>query len=168
MNEFAILVNRLTQSGTTVGASIDDLLDALALPEVYGRHVLFNQLAKLHELLQPFGFIIRHNPLTHTFYMETHEAAQEGEQDSHLPDRLAATLLVVITLTYQEGDWISIDRTTKFRKKSQRSVMADLRELTDMGYIELDKNGGRVRPGQKVAFEIDYDEFFRELTEEKE
>ena len=168
MNEFAILVNRLTQSGTTVGASVEDLLDALALPEVYGRHILFNHLAKLHELLQPFGFVIRHNPLTHTFYMETHEAVQEAEQDSHLPDRLAATLLVVITLTYQEGEWISIERVTKFRKKSQRSVRADLKELADMGYVELDRKGGRARPGQKVAFEIDYDQFFRSLSNETE
>lgn len=168
MNEFAILVNRLTQAGATAGASVEDLLDALALPEVHGRHILFNRLAKLHEFLQPFGFVIRHNPLTHTFYMETHESIQEAEQDSHLPDRLAATLLVLITLTYQEGEWVSIERVTKFRKKSQRSVMADLKELADMAYVELDRKGGRVRPGQRVAFEIDYDQFFRNLSEETE
>jgi hypothetical protein len=46
--------------------------------------------------------------------------------------------------------------------------MADLKELSDMTCVELDREGGRVRPGQRVAFEIDYDQFFRDPSEETE
>ncbi|MFW9933633.1 MAG: hypothetical protein ACFFDR_13375, partial [Candidatus Thorarchaeota archaeon] len=109
----------------------------------------------------------RHNPVSHVFYLDTDTSSDILLEDSPLPDRLAATLLVVITLAYQEGDWVSIDRIREFRRKARRSVVTDLRELSDMGYIELDGRGGKARPGSRVAFEIDYEAFFRKLAQTK-
>ncbi len=164
MNEYAILMKLLTRSGNPIGAGVDDMLDALGLPEDIGRHILFNRLAELDRMITPVGLAIRHNPVSHVFYLDTESAGNLLIEDSPLPDRLAATLLVVMTLAFQEGDWVKIERIREFRRKARRSVMTDLRELSEMGYIELDGREGRARPGTRVAFEIDYEEFFRKLS----
>ncbi|MGM0686697.1 MAG: hypothetical protein ACQET3_06995 [Promethearchaeati archaeon] len=165
MNEFAVLMRLLTQPGVPKGAGVQDMLDAMGLPEETGRSVLFKKLGKLERQLRRLGLQIRHNPIHHVFYIDMQEDIEVPITEGRLPDRLAATLLVLLTLTYQEGGWVSVNRVKKFRKKSLRSVRTDLRELERMNYIQLDDDSQKVRPGFKVAFEVDYDSFFRELTD---
>jgi hypothetical protein len=167
MNEYAILMKLLTRSGDPIGAGVDDMLDALGLPEDLGREVLFRRLSELHSRLEPVGLTIKHNPVSSVFYVDTLHQSKMEQDSSMLPDRLAATLLIVITLAYQEGGWVSFDRVREFRKKSLRGVMEDLKELQNQGYIEIDQAEKRVRLGMRVPFEIDYEAFFRELVSEK-
>jgi hypothetical protein len=168
MNEYAILMKLLTRSGTPIGAGVDDMLDALGLPEDLGREILFRRLSELHTRLEPVGLTIKHNPVSGVFYVDTFIQSKITQEESMLPDRLAATLLIVITLAYQEGGWVSYDRVREFRKKSLRGVMDDLRELQKQGYIEIDQTGKKVRLGLRVPFEIDYEAFFRDLVSEKQ
>jgi hypothetical protein len=167
MNEYAILMKLLTRSGDPIGAGVDDMLDALGLPEDLGREILFRRLSELHSRLEPIGLTIKHNPVSGVFYVDTSHLAKSGPDDSMLPDRLAATLLIVITLAYQEGGWVHFARVQEFRKKSLRGVIEDLRELQNLGYIELDQAAKRVRLGMRVPFEIDYEAFFRDLVSER-
>jgi hypothetical protein len=164
MNEYAMLVKLLTRTGNPIGASVDDMLDALGLPEDLGRDTLYRRLSELYSRLEPLGLTIKHNPVSGVFYVDT---ALRSESAT-LPDRLAATLLIVITLAYQEGGWVSFDRVREFRKKSMKGVMEDFRELQNQGYIEIDQLGKRVRLGLRVPFEIDYEAFFRDLVSDKE
>jgi hypothetical protein len=165
MNEYSILVKLLTRTGTPIGASIEDMLDALGLPEDVGRHILFRKLGSLHEKIKPIGLLIKHNPVSGVFYLDTSNEIDLLHEGASLPDRLAATLLIVITLAYQEGGWVSVDRIRQFRKKTLHGVMADLRELQNQGYLEIDQDKKRVRLGTKVPFEIDYEAFFKDLAE---
>jgi hypothetical protein len=167
MNEYAILMKLLTRSGHPIGAGVDDMLDALSLPEDIGRETLFRRLGELHGRLEPVGLTIKHNPVSNVFYVDTSLQTKMKQEESLLPDKLAATLLIVITLAYQEGGWVSYDRIREFRKKSMRGVMEDLRELQAQGYVELDKVAKRARLGLRVPFEIDYEAFFRDLVAEK-
>ncbi len=167
MNEYAILMKLLTRSGNPIGAGIDDMLDALSLPENIGREILFRRLGELHSRLQPVGLTIKHNPVSGVFYVDTSLQTKMKQEESLLPDKLAATLLIVITLAYQEGGWVSYDRIREFRKKSMRGVMEDLRNLQSKGYVELDKVAKMARLGLRVPFEIDYEAFFRDLVAEK-
>lgn len=168
MNEYAILMKLLTRSGDPIGAGVDDMLDALSLPEDIGREVLFRRLGELHSRLEPVGLTIKHNPVSTVFYVDTSLQTKMKQEESPLPDKLAATLLIVITLAYQEGGWVSYDRIREFRKKSMRGVMEDLRDLQSQGYVELDKTTKRARLGLRVPFEIDYEAFFRDLVDEKQ
>lgn len=163
MNEFGILMKLLTRSGEPIGASIEDMLDALGLPEDVGRPQLFKKLGALSSQLSGLGLQIKHNPLFGVFYVDAVADAGSSHASSALPDRLAATLLVVITLAYQEGGWVSLQRVQKFRRKSLRGVAADLRELQADGYVELDSDRKQVRLGPRASFEIDYESFFAEL-----
>ena len=147
-----------------MGAGMEDVLDALGLPEGSGNHIAIQHLAGLHRQLKQLGLAIKHNPVARVFYLDTLDDVQLVEEETTLPDRLAATLLVVITLTYQEGDWVPFSRVKEFRNKTIRGIRDDLRELQDLGYVEVDKKGKQVRPGSKVAFEIDYESFFRKLA----
>jgi hypothetical protein len=167
MNEYSILMKLLTRTGDPIGAGVDDMLDALGYPENTGRHQLFQRLGELQNRIEPIGLAIRHNPVSHVFYIDTDPRKEIMLEDTPLPDRLAATLLVVITLAYQEGGWVSIDRIRQFRRKARRSVITDLRELSEMGYIDVDTRAGKARPGSRVAFEIDYEGFFRKLAQSK-
>lgn len=164
MNEFGLLMRLLTRSGDPIGAGVDDMLEVLCLPEDIGRHVLFQKLASLHQSLEPLGLVIKHNPIDHVFYVDTSIRGRQVLEESSLPDRLAATLLVVITLAYQQEGWVSIERVSEFRRKTKRGVRDDLKELSARGYVELDDLKTSVRPGQRSAFEIDYEEFFRRLV----
>jgi len=166
MNEYSVLMRLITRSGDPIGAGIEDMLDALGLPEDVGRGVLFQRLAELDEILQPLGMTVRHNPIGHVFYLDTKETGSSEEGESKLPDRLAATLLVVMTLAYQEGGWVPVGRVKEYRKKTTRSVQEDLRELSRQGYVELDGSKKKVRPGLRVAFELDYEGFFERLSQE--
>lgn len=168
MNEYAILMKLLTRSGNPIGAGVDDMLDALSLPEDLGREILFRRLAELYTRLEPIGLAIKHNPVSGVFYVDTSYQSKMKQEDTMLPDKLAATLLIVITLAYQEGGWVSFDRVHEFRKKSIRGVMEDLRELQNQGYVEIDSAGKRVRLGLRVPFEIDYEAFFKNLVSEKQ
>ncbi len=163
-NEYAIIMKLITRSGNPMGAGMEDILDALGLPDGSGNHIVIRHLAGLHKHLQRLGLMIRHNPVNNVFYLDTLGSIEIAEEETPLPDRLAATLLVVITLTYQEGEWIPFTRVKEFRNKSIRGIREDLRELSDLGYVEIDKKGKRVRPGSRVAFEIDYESFFRKLA----
>ncbi|RDE11690.1 MAG: hypothetical protein C4K48_11130 [Candidatus Thorarchaeota archaeon] len=165
MNEYAVLVKLLTRTGTPIGASIDDMLDALGLPEDVGRHVLFQKLSDLHERVRPLGLVIKHNPISGVFYLDTSSEVRLPQDGTTLPDRLAATLLIVMTLAYQDGGWVNVERVREFRKKALQGVMVDLRELQSQGYVELDQDRKRVRLGTKVPFEIDYEAFFKDLAE---
>jgi hypothetical protein len=165
MNEYSVLVKLLTRTGTPIGASIEDMLDALGLPEDVGRHILFQKLGSLHDRIRPIGLFIRHNPVSGVFYIDTSNEVAVPQDSSSLPDRLAATLLIVITLAYQDGGWVSIERVREFRKKALQGVMVDLRELQNQGYVEIDQDKKRVRLGTRVPFEIDYEAFFKDLAE---
>ncbi len=165
MNEYSVLVKLLTRTGTPIGASVEDMLDALGLPEDTGRHLLFQKLGSLHKRIAPLGLFIKHNPIEGVFYLDTSGEVSLSQASTSLPDRLAATLLIVITLAYQEGGWVSVDRVREFRKKALRGVMTDLRELQNLGYVEIEQTKKRVRLGTRVPFEIDYEAFFRELVE---
>ena len=167
MNEYAILMKLLTRSGDPIGAGVDDMLDALGLPEDIGRETLFRRLGELHSRLGPVGLTVKHNPVSGVFYVDTSLQTNLKQDASSLPDKLAATLLIVITLAYQEGGWVSYDRIREFRKKSMRGVMEDLRELQLQKYVELDRVAKRARLGLLVPFEIDYEAFFRDLVAEK-
>ncbi|MFX0106734.1 MAG: hypothetical protein ACFE7R_00455 [Candidatus Hodarchaeota archaeon] len=164
MNEYAIIMRLLTKPGNPMGAGIDDLLGALSLPEVVGRHVLFQHLGALSKELAPIGLSIKHNPIDHVFYLDAEPGGESPFRETILSDRLAATLLTVITLAYQEGGWVSLDRVREFRRKARRGILTDLRELESMGYVEIDDTKKNARPGPRVAFEIDYEAFFKRLV----
>jgi hypothetical protein len=163
MNEYGILMKLLTRSGDPIGASVEDMLDALGLPEDVGRHTLFQRLAGLSRRISGIGLEIKHNPVYGVFYVDAAIDVKLPSTSSPLPDRLAATLLVVITLAYQEGGWVGIDRVRKFRRKSRRGVVTDLKELQSRGYAEIDQEGKRVKLGPRASFEMDYESFFSEL-----
>lgn len=163
MNEYAILMKMLTRSGDPIGASVEDLLDALGLPEDTGRHLLFQRMGELSKRLNPIGLEIKHNPLYGVFHIDAVKSPNLPDSGNTLPDRLAATLLIVITLAYQEGGWVTLDRIRQFRRKTMRGVMTDLRELESDGYVEIDRGTKRVRLGQRASFQVDYESFFSEL-----
>ncbi len=163
MNEHMIIMRLLTRTGRPIGAGVDDMLDALGYPDVVGRPILFRRMASLHKILRPMGLTIRYNPVDDVFYVDITTTLDIVPPQEILPDRLAATLLVVITLSYQEGGWVSVKRVQSTRKKSIRGIRADLRELENLGYVEMDGKD-RVRPGVRVPFEVDYDTFFKRLA----
>jgi hypothetical protein len=165
MNEYTVLVKLLTRTGIPIGASLEDMLGALGLPEDVGRHILFQKLGHLHNRMKPIGLLIKHNPVAGVFYIDTSSEDEMPQESPTMPDRLAATLLIVITLAYQDEGWVSIERVREFRKKALQGVMADLRELQNQGYVEIDQDKKRVRLGTRVPFEIDYEAFFKDLAE---
>jgi hypothetical protein len=166
-NEYWVILRLITRSGSVIGAGVDDILDALGLPEDVGRHYLFQRMSELEQRLSPLGMAIRYNPISRVFYLDTMGTVESKSEEEQLPDRLAATLLTVITLAYREGGWVPMDQIRDLRRKTSRSVLEDLRELAKQQYVEIDRARKRVRPGPRVPFEVDFEAFFQRLSEEK-
>ncbi|MEM4734790.1 MAG: hypothetical protein QXS20_03650 [Candidatus Thorarchaeota archaeon] len=165
MNEYAILMELLTRPGAPMGSGVAEMLEALGLHGDIGRGLLFRRLAGLHYQLRPLGLCIRFNPAYDVFYVDLARTVSGSDVRGTLPDRLAATLLIVISLTYRDGDWVSLDEVRQLRKKSLRSVLEDIRDLASRGYVEFDRSTNRVRPGFRASAGIDLDRTLRELEE---
>ncbi len=168
MNEYSILMRLLTRPGSPMGATLDDMVDILGLPADMGRHVVLGLLSSLNQQLRPLGLMIRHNPLEHVFYLDVYGNVENELMSNLLSDRLAATLFVVMTLAYQEGGWVSLDRIREFRRKTLRSLREDVRELVALGYLEFDSTKKNVRPGSRVSFEVDQQSVIRLSGESNE
>ncbi len=164
-NEFSVLMSALTRPGNPPGANISDLIEVLGYPVDPGRTIVFRLLAGLDRILHQVGLRIAFNPVEDVFFIDV--TARGKEDRTRLPDRLAATLLAVIALSYRERDWVQVSQVRRVRRKTMRSVRADLRELQVLGYVEFSDDGTRVRPGIRVSFEVDHDEFFRALSKGK-
>ncbi len=168
MNEFTILMKLLTRTGDPIGSSMEDMLEALDVPEDVGPQYVYSLLKGLHLKLKEIGLTIQFNPLSQVYYIDTVTSFEAIPDESGLADRLAATLLIIITLAFQEGGWVSLGRIKEFRRKSLAGIRADIRDLESLGYVEFDRINEQVRPGTRIPFEIDYEEFFRRLSDFKE
>ncbi|MEJ2295638.1 MAG: hypothetical protein P8Y23_12850, partial [Candidatus Lokiarchaeota archaeon] len=76
--------------------------------------------------------------------------------------RLAASLFIVIISCFSNFGKTTISEITKLRKK--KSILTDLQELEQIGYILVDKNTAEISLTPLIGYELDINQLLTNVA----
>ncbi|MHA1913464.1 MAG: hypothetical protein ACW986_09220 [Promethearchaeota archaeon] len=166
MNEFTILMHLLSEKTNIVhiGATKEEILKKLNL---YGKNesVYFhNLITHLSSYIEPLGLQIRFNPLSSHWYIAFETAASEfvSANPFESKPRLAATLFCTLICCLKDMGRGKIHDIKEIRKK--KYVVKDLKELQEIGYLELDEDLGSVSLTPLIGYQLDLNKLLVKLA----
>lgn len=166
MNEFTILMHLLCRkkSSFDVGASKEDIIKNLSLQGKNEAIYFQNLIVHLSNYLEPLGLQIRFNPLSSHWYIAFEMATSELIYANPFEGkpRLAATLFTALICCLKNNGSTNISEIGKLRKK--KSVIDDLKELRNRGYLEFDQNQKQVRLTPLIGYQLDLNKLFIKLA----
>ncbi|MFW9821295.1 MAG: hypothetical protein ACFFE4_00075 [Candidatus Thorarchaeota archaeon] len=166
MNEFTILLHLLSRkkSSFDLGASKEEIIKNLSLEGKNEAIHFQNLIIQLSNYLEPLGLQIRFNPLSSHWYIAFEMATSELIYANPFEDkpRLAATLFTALICCLKNKGLTTISEIGKFRKK--KSVIDDLKELRNRGYLEVDQNRKQVRLTPLIGYQLDLNKLFIKLA----
>jgi hypothetical protein len=166
LNEFTILLYLLSRkkSSFDVGASKEEIIKSLSLQGKNEAVHFQNLIVQLSNYLEPLGLQIRFNPLSSNWYIAFEMATSELIYANPFEDkpRLAATLFTALICCLKNEGSTTIGEIGKLRKK--KSVLEDLKELRNRGYLELDQNLKQIRLTPLIGYQLDLNKLFIKLA----
>ena len=166
MNEFTILVYILSKKANffEIGATKEEVIKKLNYQGKNESIYFQNLIIQLSNYLEPLGLQIRFNPLSSRWYIAFEMATSDLIYANPFEDkpRLAATLFVVLICCLKNTGIGKIHEIEKLRKK--KSVIDDLKELRNRGYIEIDDDLGQVRLTPLIGYQLDLNKLLIKLT----
>ncbi len=151
-----------------MGATEEEIMESLNLKGKNKTLYLYNILINLSNYIAPLGLNIKFNPIDAHWFLahdfETTELIQATSFD--LVPRLAATLLCIIALCLKNSGTTNSIELKKLRKK--QDVSQDLKELEELGYIEIDKpTRQKVSLTPLIGYRININKLYTQLTQGK-
>jgi hypothetical protein len=135
------------------GATEDEILDSLHIPQKVGKSEMQKKLAALDSYLQPLGMHVRENPLDEHWFVafrdEVTDLADINPFSGH--PRLAATLLATIICVLKFGNQVPIDALHEIRHK--KGVQQDLKDLQKLHYVDFVDNKVVITP--LIGYQLD-------------
>jgi len=166
MNEFTILVHLLSKkaNGFEIGATKEEIIKKLSLQGKNESVYFQNLIVQLSNYLEPLGLQIRFNPLSSRWYMAFEMVTSDLIYANPFEGkpRLAATLFCVLICCLKNSGIGKIHDIKKLRKK--KTVIDDLKELRNRGYIEVNDELGQVRLTPLIGYQLDLNKLFIKLT----
>lgn len=165
MNEFSALMYLLTREGDSErGASEDELLKVLHLPERIGKAELQKKLMNFDSYVQTLGLRVRNNLLDgHWFVTFSDEVTNLTAINPFANNpRLAATLLATIICAFKFGNQIPSDAIQEVRQK--KSVQRDLNDLEKLYYLEI--AGDIVSLTPLIGYQLDLFSLFDAINQQ--
>jgi hypothetical protein len=157
MNELSIVMHLLSRrvNKYQIGASEEEICNML---DISGRYqaTLFHQiLVRLSHYIEILGLNIRYNPINNHWYIAHESGISDIIKANPFEDkpRLAASLFIVIISCFSNFGKTTISEIAKLRKK--KSILTDLQELEQIGYILLDKNNAEISLTPLIGYELD-------------
>jgi len=166
MNEFTILMHLLSnkKNKIQIGASKEEILKAL---NIHGKNesIYFqNLITHLSSYIEPLGLQIRFNPLSTRWYIAfdifTSDFVSANPFEGR--PRLAATLFCTLIYCLKNLGIAKIQDIKEIRKK--KHVIEDLKELRNMGYLQLDEKLGKVNLTPLIGYQLDLNKLFIKLA----
>jgi hypothetical protein len=123
-----------------------------------------NIIVQLSNYLRPLGLQIRFNPLSSRWYIAFEMATSDLIHANPFEDkpRLAASLFCVLICCLKNSGIGKIHDIEKLRKK--KSVVEDLKELRNRGYIEISDDLGQVKLTPLIGYQLDLNKLFIKLV----
>ena len=166
MNEFTILMHLLSKTADRfeMGATKEEIIKKLNLQNKNESVYFQNLIVQLSNYLGPLGLQIRFNPLSSRWYISFEMATSDLVYANPFENkpRLAATLFCVLICCLKNNGIGKIHDIEKLRKK--KTVIDDLKELQNRGYIEIDDDLGQVTLTPLIGYQLDLNKLFIKLT----
>jgi hypothetical protein len=166
MNEFTILMHLLSKTADRfeMGATKEEIIKKLNLQNKNESVYFQNLIVQLSNYLGPLGLQIRFNPLSSRWYIAFEMATSDLVYANPFEDkpRLAATLFCVLICCLKNSGISKIHDIEKLRKK--KTVIDDLKELQNRGYIEIEDDLGQVTLTPLIGYQLDLNKLFIKLT----
>ncbi|TFF95429.1 MAG: hypothetical protein EU544_02820 [Promethearchaeota archaeon] len=166
MNELSILMHLLSKKDTAhqKGANKDEIFTTLNLKDK-NKEVHFNTLiTQLARYIHPLGLEIRFNPLDGHWFLSFEQDISDLLQANPFEDKpkLAATLFCVLTCCMKNFGAARMAEIEKLRKK--KTTLQDLKELENMGFLELDDDQSKVSLTPLIGYQLDLEKLFIKLA----
>lgn len=157
MNELSIVMHLLSRrvNKYQIGATEEEICKILDIMGKY-QTSLFNQiLVHLSHYIEILGLNICYNPIDNHWYIAHESGISDIVKANPFEDkpRLAASLFIVIISCFSNFGRTTISEITKLRKK--KSLLTDLQELEQIGYILVDKNTAEISLTPLIGYELD-------------
>lgn len=166
MNEFSILIQLLSRNINKIqkGATEDELTEAMSLGGKNKFIQLQTVLNNLSKYIEPLGLQIKFNPLDFHWFISHDEDLDDLVSANPFEDkpRLAASLFSVLVLALKNLGNAKISEIKKIRKK--KGIKRDLKDLEDMGYVQMFENLGYVKLTPLIGYEIDLQKLFNNVS----
>ncbi|MHA2282834.1 MAG: hypothetical protein ACXAC5_18490 [Promethearchaeota archaeon] len=166
MNEFTILVYMLSKKVNKfeIGATQKEIIKKMNFQGKNESVYFQNIIVQLSNYLRPLGLQIRFNPLSSRWYIAFEMATSDLIHANPFEDkpRLAASLFCVLICCLKNSGIGKIHDIEKLRKK--KSVVEDLKELRNRGYIEISDDLGQVKLTPLIGYQLDLNKLFIKLV----
>ncbi|MFW9876354.1 MAG: hypothetical protein ACFFG0_24935 [Candidatus Thorarchaeota archaeon] len=166
MNEFTILMNLLSTKvdESHIGASKEEILKKL---NIHGKNesIYFqNLITNLSSYIEPLGLQIRFNPLSSRWYIAFEILTSDffSANPFEGKPKLAATLFCTLICCLKNLGNAKIQDIKKVRNK--KYIFEDLKELQNMGYLEIDNKLGKVNLTSLIGYQLDLNKLFIKLA----
>lgn len=163
MNEAEVLIYMLSrkQDEKNIGASENELLNALSLTDRNSKFKLLNLLEEINANIFPFGLTVKFNPVNEHWFISFKDNVSTFNEshNSLLSTKLAATLFSILVLNFSNNISATIAEIAKIRNK--QNITEDIEELKNQGYLELDGNNVILTP--KIFYYLDIDDIAEEI-----
>jgi hypothetical protein len=168
MNAMSIVMHLLSRKvdNYRYGATKNEILKALSFSTKNKNANVYIQdlLANIAKYIEPIGLQIKFNPIDNnwfiTYEMEISNIINANPFEGK--PRLAATLFCTIICCLKNSGVGKIHQIKELRKK--KSILEDLRELEDKGYLEIDDNQLQVRLTPLIGYQLDLNKLFLKLA----
>lgn len=143
-----------------IGATKKEMLQALNIRNRNETAYFQNLITNLSKYVEPLGLQIRYNPINSHWYIsydpEISDAISANPFDGR--PRLAATLFCVLACCLQNKGIGKIHQIKELRNK--KDVLEDLIYLEKMGYIQVDKDSGKVYLTPLIGYQLNLEQLF--------
>ena len=166
MNEITILMHLLSKKieSFQMGATQEEIIKILNINGKNESIYFQNLIRHLSNFIKPLGLQIRFNSLSSRWYIAFEMDTADLISANPFEDkpRLAATLFCTIICCLKSKGSGSIQQVKDIRKK--KHVLADLKELEEMGYLDLYENLNRVKLTPLIGYHLDLNNLFIKLS----
>ncbi|MFX1480973.1 MAG: hypothetical protein ACFFCI_23055 [Promethearchaeota archaeon] len=166
MNETTVLMHLLSKKINKfhIGATKEEILKILNL-KGKNESIFFQDLIiHLSNYLEPIGLQIRFNPLNTRWYIafETRSSDFISANPFEGKPRLAATLFCSLICCLENNGTGKVQDLKEIRKK--KKIIDDLKELSEMGYLDLDLSKSEVRLTPLIGYQLDLNKLFTKFA----
>lgn len=166
MNEISILMHLLSNKSNLyeIGATKKEVVKSLNIIGKNKSIYFQNLITNLSNYIEPMGLQVRFNPLNSRWFI----SFEMDISDTILANpfegkpRLAATLFCTLVCCLKNMGVAKVHEIKDLRNK--KNVIDDLKELKKMGYLELEKDFGKVRLTPLIGYQLDLDKLFIKLA----
>jgi len=147
-----------------IGASEDEILDALNL-KTKNKSIHFQHLiANLSQYIEKLGLQVRYNPLDEHWFISFEQDVSDviSANPFESQPKLAATLFCTLTCCFKNSGSCTIHEISELRKK--KGLRDDLKVLDRKGYITIDKKKDQVHLTPLIGYELDLNALFTKLA----